>query len=93
MRRRASTALTAMTAPMLALTLAPIVERRRRVRLLWRLAICWGIAALVALAGFPSALLLALLTAFAAFIVWKVNARWEPDYREIARIVEERHPE
>ena len=37
-----------MTAPMLKLALTPIVERRRRLRLLWRLAICWGVAAVAA---------------------------------------------
>ncbi len=87
-----------MTTPMLQLALAPIVERRRRVRLLWRLAICWGVMALVALGlanggvHFP-AFLLALIAGLAAYFVWKIGNRWEPDYREIARIVEERHPE
>ena len=40
-----------MTTPLLKLALAPIVERRRQVRLLWRLAACWGAGALFAFVG------------------------------------------
>ncbi|HZJ13484.1 MAG TPA: hypothetical protein VFD27_00460, partial [Chthoniobacteraceae bacterium] len=83
-----------MTTPLLKLALAPIVERRRQVRLLWRLAACWGVGAALAFAGaFSSPLPLIFLVTLAAYIVWKVSARWEPDYREIARLVERQHPE
>ena len=88
-----------MITPMLKLALAPIVERRRRVRLLWRLSICWGLAVVTAgafiLSGadsFPP-LIIPLIAGLAAYFVWKNNNRWEPDFRDIARLVEERHPE
>ena len=87
-----------MTTPMLKLALTPIVERHRRVRLLWQLSICWAITAAIAFAIATagvhfSALLLALIAALAGDVIWKRNGRWEPDYRDIARLIEERHPE
>src|SRR5947207_709459 len=83
-----------MTTPLLKLALAPIVERRRQVRLLWSLAVCWSAGAILAFAGaFSSPLPLIAIVALAAFITWKISARWEPDYREIARLVERQHPE
>jgi hypothetical protein len=88
-----------MTTHMLKLALAPIVERRRHVRLLWMLAACWGAVALAAAAMIATGahpvgpFTLAVIAAVAALVIWKRHVRWEPDYREIARIVETRHPE
>ena len=82
-----------MITPLLKLALDPIVARRRQVRLLWQLAICWAVFAALAAAQVGSAAVLALAAALAAWMLWKNNARWEPHYGEIAQTVEERHPE
>ena len=82
-----------MITPLLQLALDPVVARRRQVRLMWQLALCWALFAALASMQVLSAPVLALLAGVVALGVWKLNARWQPDYRAIARLIEQRHPE
>ena len=89
-----------MITPLLQNALSPLVDRHRRLRSLYASGGALLIAALVGLA-----LLLghtqridALCGALVAFFVARIIARrwvgnWEPDYRAVARTIEERHPE
>ncbi|HSV98774.1 MAG TPA: DUF4175 family protein [Sedimentisphaerales bacterium] len=82
----------------------PAVDRRMHVHLAWRMAACWLIAGLVgiALAGAgwlwgwrsPWATLGLFIVAFLATI-WVVyrSRRMQPDYRALARTIEQQHPE
>ena len=93
-----------MIEPLLKLHLEPISRRRRLMQLGRRLAQCWGAAALAGLGlillhrltGWIPPLALPLLGAgagAAALLVWWRSRQWEPDFRQIARRIEERHPE
>jgi hypothetical protein len=84
--------------------LEPIVNRRRRVDLAWQLSICWlvsGLAGLVLLGadrlwGWRSPLALgALCAAVVIATIWAVYRfhRRRPDYRAIARTIEQQHPD
>ena len=84
--------------------LRPVVDRRRKLFLLRRLAICWSIAALAGAAliavnrlwGFywPIALwALFISTGLVSIITWYKSAHIEPDYQAIARTIETNHPD
>ena len=84
--------------------LEPIVKRRQRVDVAVRLALCWSLAGLVALGligidwlwGWNSpwaAALLSLATIAATVAVFHKSRRLAPDYRVVARYIEQRHPE
>jgi hypothetical protein len=84
--------------------LRPVVDRRKKLFLLRRLAICWSIAALAGAAliaanqlwGFywPIAILaLFITTGLASVIAWYKSAHIEPDYKAIARTIETNHPD
>jgi hypothetical protein len=82
----------------------PAVDRRRHVYLAWRMAACWFIAAFVGvvLAGVawlwgsrsPWAVM-ALFIGTVLATVWVIyrSRRLQPDYRVLARTIEEQHPE
>jgi hypothetical protein len=84
--------------------LEPIADRRRRLHLAWRLAACWFVCGLVGLGmfvvawlwGWRSSLALrALCVGTALATVWIIyrSRRLRPDYRALARSVEQQHPE
>jgi hypothetical protein len=84
--------------------LEPVVDRRRRLSLAWRLSIYWLASALVGAAlvgadrlwGWRSPLALgALCTAAVAATLWAIyrSRRLGPDYRAIARNIEQQHPD
>ncbi len=89
-----------MITPLLQNALSPLVDRHRRVRTLF----ASGVALLLA-AALGATLLLghasrikALVLSIVVFALARLIARWwvenwEPDYREVARKIEERHPE
>ncbi|PYI84391.1 MAG: hypothetical protein DME26_13320, partial [Verrucomicrobia bacterium] len=93
-----------MTEPFLKSQLAPVARRHRRLQL-WRgLGFCWAGAAAVALllvllhrlTGWASTLtlpVLAVAAGIAALAVWRRTRKWQPDYRQIARKIEQHHPE
>ena len=91
-----------MIEPLLKSQLEPVARRHRRFQLWRALAVAWAIAAalgLVALllqrssaATFPWFPLVAGLAIVAALIGWKRSRRWAPDYRQIARNIEQQHP-
>ncbi len=82
----------------------PAVDRRMHVHLAWRMAVCWLIAGLIgivlAMVGWlwgwrsPWATLGLFIGAFLATI-WLVlrSRRLQPDYRALARTIEQQHPE
>jgi len=93
-----------MIAPFLKSQLEPVAQRQRRWRLQSQLAICWGAAALLGFllvfvqraagASVPGLiLLLGAATAVASALIWKRTKKWEPDFRQIARRIEQEHPE
>ena len=84
--------------------LEPVAQRRRQLQLFTGLAASWGAVAVAALlflllrryAGLSSPVILGglLLAALvAAFLVWRRSSRWEPDFREVARRIEQENPE
>jgi len=84
--------------------LQPIVKRRQRLHVATRLALCWSFAGLVALGligvdwlwgwrSLASAGLLCLTTVAATIAVLYRSRRMEPDYRAVARHVEQHHPD
>ncbi len=92
-----------MIEPLLKSELEPVARRHRRLQLVRGLTLCWGAAALVGFAFFlvlrvthwqvPFALpILAAGAGVAAFVTWKRSQKWEPDFRQIARQIEQHHP-
>src|SRR5437899_638811 len=93
-----------MIEPLLRSQLEPVARRHRRLKL-WRgLALGWAVAALIggALILFQRASglalpfvmpILALGAAVAAFVTWRRARQWQPDYRHVARQIEQHHPE
>jgi hypothetical protein len=84
--------------------LRPIVNRRRRLYLAWRLSVCWLTSGLICIAligaswlwGWNSPLVgwvLCVLTILATVIILHKYSRMHPDYRTIARNIEKQHPE
>ena len=93
-----------MTESLLKAQLEPVARRQRTWRRTRALAICWGSFALLALLLFAAratigsslSLLVPILmggSVLATLIVWTRWSDWQPDYRTIARQIEERHPE
>src|SRR5207247_8011961 len=93
-----------MIEPLLKSQLEPIARRLRRWRRARALAACWAVAALVGFAVLLGRPLLgdslrwampALigLSVLATAILWRRIGRWQPDYRSIARQIEQKHPE
>ena len=93
-----------MTESLLKSQLEPVARRQRSWRRARALAICWGIFAVLALllfaarASFGASLSLwvpVLMggSVLGTLIVWARWHDWQPDYRAIARKIEERHPE
>lgn len=89
-----------MITPLLKSALSPLVERHRRLRSLYAGGIAWllagavGAGALLAHATRVNALMAVAGTLILAMLLgrrWVAN--WEPDYRAVARTIEERHPE
>src|ERR1043166_1124389 len=90
--------------PFLKSQLEPIAARQRRWRSQCRLALCWGAAAI---AGFGLVLierlagtsvnwwlvLLAVATGIASLVLWRKAQKWSPDFRQIAREIEQHHPD
>ncbi len=88
---------------LLSRALDPVVQRRRRFRFVRETAWIAGLLCLIGLAALFLALppadagraaggLLAGAAALVALAHWR-HARWNPDYRQIARAIEQRHPE
>ena len=93
-----------MIAPFLRSQLTPVAQRQRQWRLQSRLAACWAGAALAGFIGIflqrfagislPGLmLLLGTATAVCSLLIWKRTQKWEPDFRQIARQIEQHHPE
>src|SRR5690349_18108788 len=93
-----------MTEPFLRSQLEPIAKRRRRFGLARDLAIAWAATAVVALgflgiyraSGWLATWVLPALVSLgvaATVVVWVRSRRWAPDFRQIARQIEQRHPE
>jgi hypothetical protein len=89
-----------MTIPLLKNALSPLVDRHRHLHALYLGGAAWLLAAGVGtwLLFAHSSRGIALLAAIGTFIVVKMIGRrwvggWEPDYRAVARTIEERHPE
>jgi hypothetical protein len=89
-----------MITPLLKSALEPVVARHRRLRSLYARAICWwlgsSVVAVLLLNG--SSRFHALLAALATMAVARIASGrlvrgWSPDYRQIARAIEDRHPE
>ncbi|MGB8167065.1 MAG: hypothetical protein WCF18_06205 [Chthoniobacteraceae bacterium] len=89
-----------MITPLLKSALSPLVERHRRLRSLYASGMSWLLAGAVG-AGFllahysrTNAILATIGTLIIAILIsrrWVGN--WEPDYRAVARTIEDRHPE
>jgi hypothetical protein len=84
--------------------LEPIAQRRRRLDLAWHLSLCWLACGLVGLTllgaerlwGWRSPLVLGVLGAAAAVLtLWALQRsyRRRPDYRALARQIEQQHPD
>jgi hypothetical protein len=84
--------------------LEPIADRRRRLHVAWRLAICWFICGVIGLGlllvtwlwGWRSSPAVgALCVSAAVATVWIIyrSRRLRPDYRALARSIEQQHPE
>ncbi len=84
--------------------LQPMVNRRRRLHLAWRLSVYWFVSALVAFglisanrlwgwqssaANWALCVSTALATAFALYKSFRIG----PDYKAVARYIEQRHPD
>ena len=93
-----------MTELLLRSELAPLAEQQRRLRLRQRLALCWGGATVLGLgliglryAGAISttglAIGLAVAAVACAFFIRSRVASQQPDFRQIARDIEQRHPD
>src|SRR5262245_23562094 len=93
-----------MIEPLLKSRLEPVARRQRGFRRTRALAICWALAALLGLVfilsrpllGSNCRLALPLLivaSVLATVIVWRRLGRWQPDYRSIARQIEQWHPD
>ena len=93
-----------MIEPFLKSQLEPIARRRRLWLLSRDLAVCWGAAAAVAFAfylagrfaGWRPPLLLpaiGIATLLGAFVVWMRSRRSRPDFKQIAREIEQERPE
>src|SRR5262245_53664913 len=84
--------------------LEPVAQRQRSLRLWIGVGVCWLAVALVAavflllqrFAGWSAPSTFGTLIAAAVVLALVVRARlgrWEPDFREVARKIEQEHPE
>lgn len=89
-----------MITPLLKSALSPLVERHRRLRSLYAGGASWLLTAAVGvgflLAHWPR--MNAILATLGSLIIMRLISRrwvanWEPDYRAVARTIEERHPD
>ncbi len=89
-----------MITPLLKNALSPLLERHRRLRSLYASGASWLLAGAVG-AGFlltHSSRMNAVLASLGTLIIALLISRrwvghWEPDYRGVARTIEDRHPE
>ncbi len=89
-----------MITPLLKNALSPLVERHRRLRSLYAGGASWLLASAVA-AGLllnHTSRMNAFLAALGTWIVLRMIGQrwvgnWEPDYRAVARTIEDRHPD
>lgn len=93
-----------MIEPLLKSQLQPVAQRQRQWRGQWQLAVCWAVAALLGFLLFLSQRLTGLsvpglmplvgiATGVASVVIWRRTQRWQPDFRHIARQIEQHHPE
>ena len=93
-----------MIEPLLHSQLEPVARRARQWRLSRALALCWGAAAaagfsfilLQKFAGWGGAWtmpLLAVAATLTTVLVARRVGRWQPDFRQIARQIEQQHPQ
>src|ERR1051326_6976727 len=93
-----------MIEPFLRSQLEPVARRRRIWGLSRDLAACWAVAALISLLFYltrritgwlpaPILPILAFGALAAALWIWNRSRRWRPDYRQIARDIEQHHPD
>lgn len=93
-----------MIEPFLQRQLEPVARRVRRFHLWRHLTVCWGAGALVGLlalvyekrSGDPMGTFLSFwltVVGIVGIVLWRRNARWQPDYREIARKIEQQNPQ
>src|SRR5262245_38226256 len=91
-----------MIESLLRRTLEPVARCHRRLQSRRRLALCWAAAAVAGLlllllqqttgiGGTLPKILVAAGAALAGIIIWSRSQRWQPDYRQIARQIEEHH--
>ena len=84
--------------------LQPIVDRRRHLHLAWNLALCWLVwaivgAGLIGVQGLwgwrspPAVWILLPATAATSLLAVYRSRRMQPDYRQVARHIEQHHPE
>src|SRR3954469_20241769 len=84
--------------------LEPVAQRRRQLKFFTGLAISWAAIAVAAVlfllvrryAGLSSPIVLGgliLVAITAAVLAWRRSARWQPDFREVARRIENENPE
>jgi len=84
--------------------LQPVVDRRKHVYLAWRMAVCWLVAGLIGVVvtgvgwlwGWRSPWAAVILFVGAAIAtIWAIfrARRLQPDYRALARTVEQQHPD
>ena len=93
-----------MTESLLKSQLEPVARRQRKWRRMRALALCWSAAALLAFLlllarpvlgeAFRFAMPVVIgAAAIATALVWRRIGHWQPDYRAIARQIEQKHPE
>lgn len=93
-----------MIEPLLKSQLEPVARRQRQLQVRRNLAICWAAAAamgfgwmalqrLSGLGGTAAVWFLLAGAGLAALIVRQQTLKWEPDYREIVRRIEQHHPQ
>ena len=91
-----------MIEPLLRSQLEPLARRRRLWRLSRDLAVCWTAVAVLALLarlavrgpGSEWALpTLGVIAGVGALAVWRRSRRWLPDFKQMARQIEQAHPE
>ena len=93
-----------MIEPFLRSQMEPVIRRYRRLLRRRGLAVCWGAGALLGFAflllyyltGWSSALTLPFLgvaIGSATLLTWRRTQKWEPDFQQIARQIEQTHPD
>jgi hypothetical protein len=89
-----------MITPLLKSALEPVVRRHRSLRSHLLVAAVWGAGAVAVIichaAAAPKAIVVPVILTAACAAAWILSRRaaaWEPDYRAIARAVEQRHPQ